>query len=226
MKLLELVNPILLLVIDLRRKVHAGVPLDFGEVRRKADETFDAVDRKAASAAMTDRWNRATIALCYLMDEIAIMEPWAGKGSWLAHALEIERLGKPDLRRAVLFYDEEYQYALSGGDMEYMEVLYVCMCLGFEGRLRNNPAQLKNHIDNLYARLPIPRGQDEADEKMFTGAYHVDPVKNVPTSMMRVSTVVAFFFAIIASYFLAGFGLHKNLEHDVEKIADTVVQQP
>ena len=84
MKLLELVNPVLLLVIDLRRKVHAGLPLDFGEVRRKADETFDAVDRKAASAAMTDRWNRARIALCYLMDEIAIMEPWAGKGLQIA----------------------------------------------------------------------------------------------------------------------------------------------
>lgn len=224
MTLPELVNPIFLFVVALRRKVARNLSLECGEVKREALSLFAGLERDAATHALTDRWNRAKITLSYLVDEIAIMETWSGAEMWNNHSLEIEYLGHTEKMRGVWFFDKEYKDAIEAGDVDLMEILYTCMCLGFEGKFRGQTAQLKNHIDNLYARLPLPYREQDRDEKMFPLAYKIDLTANDPKMPMRVVTVLTVFFSILVSYFVVTWVMKNEFVGRLATIADILLK--
>ncbi len=222
MKLAELVTPVFIFVIALRRKISRSLPLEFGEVKREVLDLFARLERQASTQALTDRWNRARIALSYLVDEVAIMESWSGAEMWNNHSLEIEYLGHTEKMRGVWFFDREYTEAIESGDVEMMEILYVCLCQGFEGKFRGQTAQLKNHIDNLYARLRLPYREQGRDEKMFPSAYEVDLTSNDPKMPMRVATVLTVFVGIMITYFVANYFLYESFVGDLGDIVKSL----
>jgi len=226
MKLTELVTPVFLFVVAFRRKIRRNIPLDYSEVKREAATLFTRVEAQASARAMTDRWNRAKIALTYLVDEVAIMESWSGQESWNNHSMEIEYLGHDEKMRGVWFFDQEYKYAMDSGDVEMIEILYACLCLGFEGRYRGQTVQLKNHIDNLYSRLPIPYQESDRQQKMFAECYVVDRTTNDPRVPMRVATMVAVFLGIIVAYVSVTSYMYDNFVGDLGEMAGRVAQAP
>ncbi len=226
MKIPELARPIFLFVATFRRKIRHDVPLDYSEVKREILSLFARLEAQASSKALTDRWNRAKIALAYLVDEVATMETWSGQDNWTNHSLEVELLGHDVQMRGVWFFDRELQHAMDTSDLELTEVLYTCLCLGFEGRFRDQTAQLKNHMDNLFARLPIPYEEDGPEAKLFADCYHVDKTRNDPKMPMRVATVVAVFLGIIATYFVASYAANQNFVNRLAEIQQTVTDHP
>ena len=96
MRLSELVAPVFLFVVALRRKISRNVPLEHGEVKREALGLFARLEREASTHALTDRWERAKVTLAYLVDE----EPTV-KGV-LADLLHLATLGliSVDLRKS------------------------------------------------------------------------------------------------------------------------------
>jgi len=222
MKLTQLVNPIVLFAVALRRKISRQLPLDYGEAKRTALGLFNRIEAEAARLAMTDRWNRAKKTLVYLIDEIAIMSPWAGAEMWNNQSLEVEYLGHSEKMRGVWFYDQEYKHALETGDADLLEIVYLCLCLGFEGKFRGQTAQLKNHVDNVYARLPIPY-RDERERRLFPGAYHVDLTANDPKLPIRVVTVATIFVGILLTYFVVNFVVYESFVGDLRGMAHNLL---
>ncbi len=218
-RLAELVSPVFLFVAALRRKIHRGLPVSPGDVRREILRIFDTIEARASEKALSDRWNRAKIALTYLVDEIAIMEKWPGDREWEANPLEIEYLRHNERMRAEWFYDQEYKHAIETGDSELMEVIYLCLCLGFEGKYRGQAVQLRQHADNLFARLPV-RHREPNQDQLFPDCYYVDRVSNDPKAPMRIATVAAIFLGIILCYvFVTRWGYDRFLNKLNECVA-------
>jgi type IV/VI secretion system ImpK/VasF family protein len=218
MKLPELVNPAFLFAVALRRKIKRNFPLDYGTVKREALGMFAKLEAQAAASSLTDRWNRAKVPLTYLIDEIAIMEPWPGAEMWNDHSLEIEYLGHTEKMRGVWFYDRECAFAMEHADVELLEIIYCCMCLGFEGKYRGQTTQLKNHMDNLFAHLRVP--QQEENEKLFPKAYTVDLTANDPRIPMRLVTAAVIALAIPLVFVIVGNALYKTFVGDLQKLVN------
>ena len=99
----------------------------------------------------------ARCLLCSFVDEVITATHWGAQGLWTAHAL----IPAPtpghdplDLLQGVLA-DPVAHAAL-------LELFYVCIALGFEGRLRHTPqarAQLDIAAARLHALLPTRRGR-------------------------------------------------------------------
>jgi type IV/VI secretion system ImpK/VasF family protein len=220
-KINELVRPAFLFAAALRRKIRRGVVLDYGEVKRSALSLLNRLEAEASTQALTDRWERAKIPIVYLLDEIAIMERWPGADFWNDQSLEIEYLGHTEKMRGVWFFDREYKDAVERGDTEMIEILYVCLCLGFEGKLRGQTAQLKNHIDNLHARLPLPL-RDEHHKRLLPKAYSVDLTANDPRLPITITSVLAIFFGIIITYFVVNHVLYTTFVGDLRHLAESL----
>ena len=222
MRITELVTPVFLFTIALRRKVSKNMPVDYGEAKREVLGLFARLEREASNHALTDRWNRAKIALAYLVDEVAIMESWSGADLWNNHSLEIEYLRHNEKMRAEWFFDREYKDAIESGDGEMMEILYTCLCLGFEGKYRGQTAQLKNQIDNLFARLPLPYRDRPPEEKLLPAAYTVDKTERHPIAPMRVVTVLTVLAGIVITYFVVNQVMYERFVGQLGKIAGSL----
>jgi type VI secretion system protein ImpK len=99
----------------------------------------------------------ARCLLCSFVDETIAAAPWGAQGAWAAHALAPTPGATPD----PLDLLQQVQ-----GDpvaqAPLIELLYVCIALGFEGRLRDMPQgqiQLDALSAQLHALLPTRRGR-------------------------------------------------------------------
>lgn len=213
----ELVTPLFLFAAALHRRIKRKMPPDFGEAKREAMSLFSAADAQAAAKSMTDRWNRAKVPIAYLIDEIAIMDDWPGRDTWNNHSLEVEYLGHHEPMRGEWFYQQDYADALRRDDVELIEILYICMCLGFEGQLRKQTVELQQHIDNLYSRMNSPFRGADSETKLFPECYVVDKSQRDAKAPMRVWTAAAVFLTLIVSYFVINQVVY---HYSVEELAD------
>src|SRR4029078_12796290 len=108
----------------------------------------------------------ARYALCTLLDETAASTPWGGSGGW----------GKQTL--LTMFHNEtwggeKFFLLLSklaqnpAGNRDLLELLYICLALGFQGRYRgldNGKAQLESVRERLAAILQ--KGQPEYERDL------------------------------------------------------------
>lgn len=224
MTVLELCNPIFLLVIGLRRRVAEGNPPTYDEIRHQAIGLLNQADRWASEHGLTDRWLKARTPMVYLIDEIAISETWSGKQQWNEQCLEIEQLGNTQRMRGEWFYSKEVDGALAANDVEMMEILYYCLCLGFRGKHVRNVAQLQQVIDNLHARLPKPTQGPE--DKLFPKAYDIDKTQNDPRAPLRILTVLAVFFGVLLIYFVINQMIYRDFVRNISNAAETVMLPP
>jgi type VI secretion system protein ImpK len=218
MKLPELVMPLFLFAVSLRRKIRRDLPIAYEDVKREVLALFNQIEAQAATKGVTDRWNRAKVVLVYLLDEIASLEAWSGRDQWNNQCLEVEYLGHTERMRGEWFYTEEYDHAMETGDLELIEIVYLCMCLGFEGRYRDQAAPLQNHIDNLFSRLPLLYHDPQRDDKMFPDAYKVDLTAHDPRAPIRIVTVSAVFAGIIVFYFVVTKMMYSAFVYDLRTI--------
>jgi len=133
-------------------------------------------EEKARSLGLpNDQVIAARYILCTFLDESAASTPWGGSGVWAAHSLLVQ------------FHNEGW-----GGEKVFqllaklapdvatnrnlLELLYVCIALGFEGRYRvvdNGRAQLDSVRSRLAQMLRTPDAEDPALSPHWQGA----PVK-------------------------------------------------
>lgn len=220
MTVLELCNPIFLLVIGLRRRISEGNPPTFDEIRHQAIGLLNQAERMASERGITDRWIKARTPMVYLIDEVAISETWEGKQQWNEQCLEIQQLGNTQRMRGEWFYTKEVDGALAANDIEMMEILYYCLCLGFRGKHVRNVAQLQQVIDNLHARLP--KLAQDPEDKLFPKAYDVDKTRNDPRAPLRILTVLAVFFGVLFIYFVINQFIYRDFVRNIRTAAETV----
>jgi type VI secretion system protein ImpK len=160
--LLASANPLLNLVYQIRTLVHNAEPDRLkaylvDEVRR-----FEATAKALGVSA--EHVLAARYCLCTVLDETAAQTPWGGNGAWSRDSL------------LVTFHNETW-----GGEkffqllaklaqapaqhLDMLELMYYCICLGFEGRYRiisNGQVQLETLRRRLLEIIVAQRGQAPA----------------------------------------------------------------
>lgn len=173
--LVAMANPILGAVPQIRRTLRHPDPARLKETLRDQIEGFEM---SALSADVPDGIKESVvIALCALLDESAAATPWgaAWKDRGLLHELRNATDGDD---RFFALVDQALAKAGSGGDendADLLELLYVCLALGYEGRHRGSEEgrlALRQVKDRLFAQVARrhPRPTDGLSERWRTPA--------------------------------------------------------
>jgi len=161
--LLAAANPLLNLVPQLRSTLQHPDPAGLKEALARQIKQFEA--RAKAAGIAPEKVIASRYVLCTLLDETAASTPWGGSGTWARHSL------------LVMFHNEtwggEKVFQLlgklaenPGANRDILELMYVVLGLGFEGRYRvldNGRSQLEALRERLAQMLRNQRGAYEHD---------------------------------------------------------------
>ncbi len=161
--LLAAANPLLNLVPQLHTTLSQPDPAGLKEALAHSIRQFEL--RAKAAGVTPEKVVASRYILCTLLDEAAASTPWGGSGAWGRHSL------------LVTFHNEtwggEKFFQLLGklaenptANVDILELMYVCLALGFEGRYRvldNGRAQLEALRERLAQMLHKQRGDYERD---------------------------------------------------------------
>ena len=155
-------NPLLDLVPQLRATLQHPDPAGLRDALARDIKAFE--NRARAAGVAPEAIVGARYALCTLLDEVAASTPW-GSGVWAKQSL------------LVMFHNETWggekfflllqRLAQSPAqNRDLLELLYICLALGFEGRYRvidNGRAQLESLRERLAEILRTQRGEYERE---------------------------------------------------------------
>lgn len=156
-------NPLLNAIPQLRASVQHPNPGALRENLARGVREFEA--RARAAGATTEQVIPARYALCTFIDESAASTPWGASGAWAQHGL------------LALFHGEveggEKFFQILGrlaenpqANLHVLELMYVCLQLGFEGRYRiieGGQDQLEAVRHRLLSIIRRQRGEYERD---------------------------------------------------------------
>ena len=154
-------NPILSLVPQLRSSVSYS---DVNGLRELLLRQVSEFEKSARSNALPEEHIQAAkYALCTLVDESISLTPWGHSGQWARMSLLVtlyrETWGGEKFFLLLGKMAEDASRHLS-----LLELMYVCLALGFEGRYRvadNGKAQLEDVREKLHGMIRRSRGNPE-----------------------------------------------------------------
>jgi len=214
--LLAAANPLLNLVAQLRSTLQHPNPAALREQLEHGVKRFETQAKVAGVAP--EKILGARYVLCTLLDETAASTPWGGSGLWAKHSL------------LVVFHNEawggeKFFQLLSklaenvAANRDLLELMYVCLALGFEGRFRvadNGRAQLEALRERLLQMLKQQSGSYERDI-----ASHWQPAT---TKRSRVFAVLPL-WVVFAVCGLLLLGIYIGFSYSLNAISDPVFAQ-
>jgi len=100
----------------------------------------------------------ARYALCATLDDVVLNTPWGGQSNWglqsMVGTFHRETVGGDRFYDLLARLEKE-----PGGNIDMLEFLYMCMSLGFEGRLRVEQGGSEKHLQIRAALARIIRNQ-------------------------------------------------------------------
>jgi type VI secretion system protein ImpK len=190
----QLVTPILKHGADLQRRIEDGEQPDLQQVKAELLELFATSESRAgATRELASEFTLAKYALVYWADEILIDSRWTHADSWRAHILEWDYY--KDNHGGDKFYDRaEDAMRLTGIDP--LETFFLCVALGFQGKLATSQADLKLWAERAYARISSSAPASERylpDEPRSGGGVRPLPGKALllVVSILAAGTMVA-----------------------------------
>jgi len=124
-------------------------PAAFMEQLLTRVQEFETAAR--ASGVPQQKVIAARYVLCTFIDEVAAATPWGASGTWAQHNLlqefHDERDGSEKAFKLLERLGEDV-----AANLDVLELFYVCIALGFEGRYRNKPNG-RSQLDAISARL-------------------------------------------------------------------------
>jgi type VI secretion system protein ImpK len=153
-------NPLLLLAIQLRHSV--APPGNITRMREQAVTQVHSFERYAQSAGLdTQTIMAARYVLCTMLDESVNNAPWGEQSGWAQRTLLVTFHGET-YGGAKFFQILDRLTADFSRHLDLIELMYICLALGFGGRYLVEPgglARLTDIQDDLYRRI---RGMREA----------------------------------------------------------------
>jgi len=145
--------PLLQLMARLRNTVTQPDP---GELRERAIQAMRAFEQHARTSGVPIELLRpAHYALCASLDDVVLNTPWGSTGIWDARSLV--STFHQEVRSGDRFFDLLQQIRQNPGRfLTVLELLYLCMSLGFQGRYRlspRGPAELDRLREETYALI-------------------------------------------------------------------------
>jgi type VI secretion system protein ImpK len=100
----------------------------------------------------------ARYALCATLDDVVLNTPWGGQSSWALQSMVAT------FHRETVGGDRFYDLLARleqdpAGNIDMLEFIYMCLSLGFEGRLRVEPGGTDKHLQIRNSLARIIRGQ-------------------------------------------------------------------
>jgi type VI secretion system protein ImpK len=162
--LLAAAAPLLQLLARLRNTLSQP---DSGALRERAVaevRRFEQVSRD--TGVPMDQLRPAHYALCASLDDVVQATPWGSQGAWGARSLV--STFHQEVRSGDRFFDVMNQVKQNPGTLlPVLELIYLCLSLGFQGRYRlspRGPAELDRMREDVYA--VIARQRPNADPEL------------------------------------------------------------
>lgn len=161
--LLQAAVPLLVLAGRLRGQIANA---DVDSLRRQTLQEVRAFEERARRAEVpAEDVLAARYALCTAIDEAVLNTPWGAQSDWSSQSLLVT------FHREAAGGEKFFQILdrVSGEPQRYLallEMLYVCLALGFEGRYRldeRGPARLAEVRETLYQRIEAQRDRTESE---------------------------------------------------------------
>ncbi len=156
-------NPLLNIIPQLRTSVEHPNPSALRDSLAQGVRGFETQAR--AAGATTETIIAARYAICTLIDENAANTPWGVSGAWAQHGLLAlfhgETGGGEKFFQLLARLAENPQ-----ANLDVLELMYVCLQLGFEGRYRiveGGQRQLEAIRQRLLSIIRKQRGEYERD---------------------------------------------------------------
>ena len=179
--LVQAATPLLILAARLRAQIR-NVQVD--SLYRQSVQEMRSFEERARRAAVPDEdILAARYTLCTVLDEAVLNTPWGAQSGWAGRSLLVtfhrEAFGGEKVFQIVdRVINEPRRY------MALLELLYICLCLGFEGRYRveeRGDTRLEQIRLDLFRCIQTQRGTPEADlSPQWQG------VDNKRRAMMRI----------------------------------------
>jgi type VI secretion system protein ImpK len=155
--------PLLQLLARLRNTASQPDPADLRERAVRAMRTFEQQTRDAGLPLELLR--PAHYALCAALDDVVLNTPWGSTGVWDARSLV--STFHQEVRSGERFFDLLAQMRQNPGTfLPVVELMYLCMALGFQGRYRlspRGPAELDRLREETYALIKRQRQAAEPE---------------------------------------------------------------
>lgn len=145
--------PLLQLMVRLRNTINQPDP---GDLRERAVQAMRRFEQQARDQAIPIELLRpAHYALCASLDDVVLNTPWGSTGIWDARSLV--STFHQEVRSGERFFDLLAQMRQNPGRfLPVIELMYLCMSLGFQGRYRlspRGPAELDRLREETYALI-------------------------------------------------------------------------
>ena len=160
--LLAAAAPLLQLLARLRNTLTQPDPAELRERAVRELRGFEARAREAGVAP--EQLRPAHYALCASLDDVVLNTPWGSAGGWDARSLVSTFHG--EVRSGERFFDLLGQMRQNPGKfLPVIELMYLCLSLGFMGRTRlspRGPAEIDRLREETYALIQRQRPAGEA----------------------------------------------------------------
>lgn len=153
--------PLLQLLARLRNTISQPDPADLRERASRAVQAFEKSAREAGVPA--DQLARAHYALCASLDDVVLNTPWGSSGVWDQRSLV--STFHEEVRSGERFFHLLNQMKDNPGKfLPVLELMYLCLSLGFMGRYRLTPrglSDLEKLREEIYAVIVRQRQAGE-----------------------------------------------------------------
>ena len=133
--------PLLQLLARVRNTLNQPDP---GDLRERAVRAMRGFERQARDGGVPlEQLRPAHYALCASLDDVVLNTPWGSTGVWDARSLV--STFHQEVRAGDRFFDLLAQMRQNpGGFLPVIELMYLCLSLGFQGRYRLSRAARRN----------------------------------------------------------------------------------
>ncbi|WP_346838544.1 type IVB secretion system protein IcmH/DotU [Microbulbifer sp. SAOS-129_SWC] len=150
-------------IIKLRTTMnHANVP----DLHKRLTREIQHFEREAKQLSLApETVLTARYLLCTVVDEAVLSTPWGTASGWSQHSL-LSLFHKETFGGEKCFAILQRMLETPGAQLELLELFYLCLSLGFQGKYRLVPRgheQLEQIRDNLYQTIERHRPQMERD---------------------------------------------------------------
>lgn len=134
--LIAAANPLINMIYQVRTLVHHPDPASLRDLLAQEVHRFEA--RAKYAGISSEHVMAARYCLCTVLDETAAQTPWGNSGTWSRHSLLVQFHNETwGGERFFNLLSKLTQSPLQHRDL--IELMYFCICLGFEGRYRIVP---------------------------------------------------------------------------------------
>jgi type VI secretion system protein ImpK len=185
-----------------------GQAPDIDRLRRAMVEAMRRFETEALATGMDTRSLRAArYALCATVDDLVLSTPWGSSSSWPQQSMT--SIFHNEVTGGERFYDILDQMQKDLGNQEpVVELMYLCMSLGFIGRYRVRPYTMASWAElreGVYRTIRMRRGDFERElapqwRGIAAGARSL--AQRVPVWALGLGTVVCAALLYIGFIFL------------------------